>query len=184
MRIIAGRARGTKLKMPKGVETRPTADRIKESLFNILQGRFHEARVLDLFAGTGNLGLEAVSRGAVSALFVDQRTKALIEANIRLVHAEAEAKVRPGDVLAVLGELAARGEQYDLIFADPPYYKGLATSTLQKVARGDLLSEEGILIIEHGIEEAPPPPDGYACVRRVKYGKTTAVSMYGKELHP
>lgn len=181
MRIIAGRARGTKLKAPKGMETRPTADRIKESLFNMLQGRMRGARVLDLFAGTGSLGLESISRGAASALFVDRRTKELIETNARLVHAEGQTAVRKGDVLSVLGELASHGAQFDLIFVDPPYDRGLGQAALDRIAQGDLLADDGLLIIEHGAQEKLVASSGYTCVRTKNYGRTTAMSMYGKD---
>ena len=108
MRIITGTARGCRLKTPKGDGTRPTADRIKESLFNILGQLVYERRVLDIFAGTGNLGLEALSRGADSAVFVDQATGGLIKENAAHTRLAAKAEVVSGDVFSALRRLEAQ----------------------------------------------------------------------------
>ena len=116
MRIITGSARGAKLKTPKGQDTRPTADRVKESLFNIL-GRMVEGRkVLDIFAGTGNLGLEALSRGAESAVLVDKATASLISENARHTHLAGKAEVMGADVYAAISRLAGVGRSFSLIF--------------------------------------------------------------------
>ena len=120
MRVITGSARGRRLGELKGMETRPTTDKVKESIFNCIQFDVEDARVLDLFAGTGQLGIEALSRGAKSALFVDKRADAvkLVRENLALCHLEENAQVICGDSLAALGTQSGR---FDIIFLDPPY---------------------------------------------------------------
>ena len=121
MRVIAGSYGGRTLKAPPGAATRPTSDRVREALFSILGERTHGARVLDLFAGSGALGLEALSRGAETVTFVDDAPAAIkaITANLQALSAGAE--VRRGEALRFLGEACTRGAQYDLVFLDPPY---------------------------------------------------------------
>ena len=121
MRVIAGQWRGRPLKAPPGAATRPTSDRVREALFSILAARVPDARVLDLFAGSGALGIEALSRGADSATFVDEAPAAIraIEANLRAL--DATATVRRSDVLGFLTSARRGAAQYDLIFLDPPY---------------------------------------------------------------
>ena len=134
MRIITGSARGCRLKTPQGQETtRPTADRVKESVFNILGSMVQDRRVLDLFAGTGNLGLEALSRGAAAAVFADRTTADLIRENARRTRLEDRVQVLSGDVFAILRRLEAQGERFSLIFCDPPYHKGLWQQALAAI---------------------------------------------------
>lgn len=131
MRIVAGEWRGRHLKPPADARVRPTADRVREAWMSIVQGDLPDARVLDLFAGSGALGLEALSRGARSATFVElaSRSLAALRANIATLGAEARSTVHRGDALAFAGRMAA-GE-YDVAFADPPYRLGIA----ERVAR-------------------------------------------------
>lgn len=182
MRIIAGSLRGLKLKTPKGMTTRPTSDRVKESLFNILGTRVYHAKVLDLFAGTGNLGLEALSRGALQAVFVDRVTANLIHKNLVKTRLEAKARVFSQDVEQVLKRLANKGEIFDLLFADPPYHQGLAERTLTILAAHPaLLSTSGLCMIEHEGEKVLPEAVGAWKKTRVRgYGKTTAISFYAQ----
>lgn len=181
MRIITGTARGCRLKTPKGEATRPTADRIKESLFNILGRRVEESRVLDLFAGTGALGLEALSRGAVSALFVDARTTPLIEENAKKTRLSARAEIVGADVLRVLPRLGGAGRSFDLIFCDPPYRLGLWEKALLAVDREGLLAPDGCMIVEHGAEEEELPTLlDLRCVREERYGKTTRLRFFAR----
>lgn len=150
MRIIAGERRGTKLEAVPGLDTRPTADRVKEGLFNIIQLDIDaDTRVLDICAGTGALGLEALSRGARAASFIEQAPAALsvLTRNIAKCHYEKEARVLRGDALSVLGTLV--GQQYDLILFDPPYQKNLYEPVLFSVLKYHLLSDYGILVSEH-----------------------------------
>ena len=126
MRIITGTAKGCNLKTPKGMNTRPTSDRVKESLFSIL-GSDACGRVLDVFAGTGALGLEALSRGADSCVFIDRETADIISFNAEHTRLADRCRVLKGDVFALLHRLAGEGKQFDLVFCDPPYHQGLPT---------------------------------------------------------
>jgi 16S rRNA (guanine966-N2)-methyltransferase len=121
MRIIAGTYGGRTLKAPKGDSTRPTSDRVREALFSILGNRVQDARVLDLFAGSGALGLEALSRGAAGATFVDSAPAAVRAVRDNLAALETGAQVRREDALRFLGDAARAGRHYDLVFLDPPY---------------------------------------------------------------
>ena len=180
MRIITGSARGCRLKTPQGQETtRPTADRVKESVFNILGSMVQDRRVLDLFAGTGNLGLEALSRGAAAAVFADRTTADLIRENARRTRLEDRVQVLSGDVFAILRRLEAQGERFSLIFCDPPYHKGLWQQALAATDAGNLLAEDGILIVEHGADEDILPALTHLERREHRrYGHTTQVSFF------
>lgn len=149
MRIIAGERRGAKLEAVPGLNTRPTADRVKESLFNIIQMDITaDTVVLDAFAGTGNLGLEALSRGAKQAVFVEQDAQALavLRRNIQKCHFEERAEVIAGDIFEVIPRLANR--TFDLILLDPPYRKNLYESVISFITKYHLLGEYGILVSE------------------------------------
>ena len=181
MRIITGTARGCRLKTPHGQETtRPTSDRIKESLFNILGQRVFDRKVLDVFAGTGNLGLEALSRGAASAVMVDRATAELIRDNARLTRLQDQVVVKAGDVFTELGRLAAAEAQFDLIFCDPPYHQGLWEQTLRTIdASTGLMAANGILVVEHGADENDLPElSRLTRVMNRRYGHTTQLSFY------
>ncbi len=179
MRIITGSARGCRLKTPKGQTTRPTSDRIKESLFNILGQKVVGRRVLDLFAGTGNLGLEALSRGAASACFVDQATAALIKENAVHTRLADRVEVHGGDVFAELAHLANGGRSFDLIFCDPPYHKGLSQRALAFMEESQVLAHDGILVVEHGADENDMPElSRLCCVLNRRYGHTTQLSFF------
>ena len=171
MRVITGSARGRRLRELEGQETRPTTDRVKESMFNILQFDVEDSRVLDLFAGTGQLGIEALSRGAASAVFVEQRRDAvaLIRENLKLTGLSERARVVNGEALAYL---ASAGEKFDLIFLDPPYAAKLWKPVLEAVSRFDILSDHGIIICESAADRLLPqvaPP--YEQGREYRYGK-------------
>ena len=181
MRIITGSARGCRLKTPKGAEvTRPTADRVKESLFNILGQMVVGRKVLDIFAGTGNLGLEALSRGAESAVFVDKATAKLIAENLQLTRLQEKGIVRSGDVFAELSRQAAGKAEFSLIFCDPPYHKGLWQQALKQIDGSDgLMAENGILVVEHGAEENDIPElSRLQLVHNRRYGHTTQLSFF------
>ena len=151
MRIISGRARGRRLAVPRGDAVRPTADRVREALFSALGERPRGARVADLFAGSGALGLEALSRGAERAVFVERsrRVIATLKRNIDACAFARQARVLCRDALAAIDDLARRGERFDLIFADPPYRTGDAARTVARVARRELLASGGGLVVEH-----------------------------------
>lgn len=155
MRIITGSAKGTKLKAPRDSMIRPTADRVKESVFNVLGPKVLAANVLDLFGGTGNLGLEALSRGASSAVFVDQSeiSIGLIKTNAANTKLVDRVTSYRGEVLKTLDKLRAQGKSFDLIFCDPPYNKGLVTAVLAKIDQSTLLASGGTIIMEHSRHE-------------------------------
>ncbi|MBO4780268.1 MAG: 16S rRNA (guanine(966)-N(2))-methyltransferase RsmD [Selenomonadaceae bacterium] len=185
MRIITGRAKGLRLKTPAGFSTRPTSDRVKESLFSILGGLidFVEINaVLDIFAGTGALGLEAISRGAHSATFIDMATTEIIRDNVTRAKFLNECKILRGDFEKILLRLARQSMTFDLIFSDPPYAKGLAQSSINLVAELNLLSAGGLIIVEHGAEEILQSPINFNLVRTTTYGHTTAIEIFFREL--
>ena len=171
MRVITGSARGRRLKELEGMETRPTTDRVKEGLFNVLQFDIEGRKVLDLFAGTGQLGIECLSRGAASAVFVDRRpdAAALTRENLKLCDLTDRSRVVAGDSMEFLK--AAR-EKYDLIFLDPPYASGLLEQALTDIAAFDICRQHGIIVAESAAETvlpALPPP--YQLYREYRYGK-------------
>lgn len=149
MRVITGTARGTKLKTPQGMETRPTADRVKEALFNIIQYEISGA-VLDLFAGTGQLGIEALSRGAERAVFVDRRKDAVavVRENLRRTRLEDRAEIVCGDSMSYLSR--CRGP-FRLIFLDPPYAEKSLETAIKRLSEIDILLEGGIIITERPV---------------------------------
>lgn len=176
MRIIAGEAGGRRLKALPGRATRPTADRVKESLFGILNAKIAEAYFLDLFAGTGNIGIEALSRGAERAVFVDASEAAarVIRANLSLTGYEARAEVLRLGVLKAVAKLAGAKRKFDLIFLDPPYEAGLLQLALQAVARAGLLASGGNIVAEHSRREEVEEAElaGLSIWRQEKYGDT------------
>ena len=180
MRVITGSARGRRLKELEGMETRPTTDRVKEGLFNILQFDIEGRRVLDLFAGTGQLGIECLSRGAASAVFVDRRPDAvkLIRENLKITDLTDRARVVAGDSMEYLKSLR---EKFDLIFLDPPYAAGLLEPALAHIARFDILAPHGIIVAEHPADRTTPalaPP--YRVHRTYRYGKI-ALTVYHRD---
>lgn len=187
MRIITGRAKGLKLKTPAGLSTRPTSDRVKESLFSILSGLVTFAKidtVLDIFAGTGALGLESISRGARSAIFIDTATTDIIRNNVTRAKFADSCKILRGDFTKILPRLSRQSAVFDLIFSDPPYAKGLAQSSLNLVAELNLLNTGGLMIVEHGADEILTLPPNLSLVRQVTYGHTTAIEIFLKEQLP
>jgi len=153
VRVIAGSARGRKLTAPGGMNIRPTADRMKEDLFNILAGYIPGARFLDLFSGSGAIGVEALSRGAESAVFVDKDC-ALLTKNLALAGFADKAEVIKGDFAAAIAKMS--GERFDVIFMDPPYYKGLVPRAIGLIADYGLLAAGGALAAEMASDEEPP----------------------------
>ena len=176
MRIITGKARGLHLNVPKNYDVRPTADRVKESLFNIIGSKVVGAAVLDLFAGSGNLGLESWSRGARFVQFVDNSRASLklTGSNIQKCRAEADCKVLKHDAEAAVDLFSKQGQRFDLIFVDPPYNKGWVQKILKKLDSSPLLTENGWLIAEHSAHDgiAGATPEGYEVFRSQQYGET------------
>lgn len=151
LRVISGEAKGRRLKTPGGDDIRPTSDRTKETLFQIIGHEVLDARVLDLFAGTGNLGIEALSRGARQVLFVDaaKGAVAIIRENLSLVNFDHRAEVWQEDIFSALTRLKRIGKRFDLVFSDPPYSRQLAERPLHLLAHGGLVDENGLVIVEH-----------------------------------
>jgi 16S rRNA (guanine966-N2)-methyltransferase len=175
MRIISGTSKGRKLVTPKRYSLRPTSDRVKESLFNILGGEVEGKVVLDLFAGTGNLGIEALSRGAKRVIFVEKGRQALrlIETNLNQFGLADRSEILPKDVTRAIGILKQRGECFDLILMDPPYEKGLIQRTLMKFNTHPIYHGDSILVIEHNRREPLPRAlEGWNLIRQQKIGDT------------
>ena len=170
MRVIAGRYKGRRLKAPTWDGLRPTSDKLRETLFNILAPRIEGARVLDGFAGTGAVGIEALSRGAAEITFVekDPRAVALIEANLAACGIEADYNIRRGEVLAALRDA---GATFDVILLDPPYDLHPVSPTLEAAAAR--LSAEGLLVLERATRREPDVPPILVRVRDVKSGDST-----------
>jgi 16S rRNA (guanine(966)-N(2))-methyltransferase RsmD len=179
MRVITGKARGIQLKTPEGLQTRPTADRVKEALFSIIQFDIPGAKVLDLFGGTGQLGIEALSRGAVSAVFVDAGEKAcaLIRENLKRTKFEQQGRVVRSDYLDFLRRSR---ETYDIIFLDPPYAEEFLENALNLITEIDILQTNGIIVAERPVgKDLPWEYEGYHRSRDYKYGKTL-LTVYRK----
>ncbi|MEA5058646.1 MAG: 16S rRNA (guanine(966)-N(2))-methyltransferase RsmD [Candidatus Pelethousia sp.] len=182
MRIIAGSKKGCAIAAPKGMDTRPTLDRVKESLFGILQFTIPGTRVLDLFAGSGNLGLEALSRGAAFASFCDASRSAvrIVEANIQKLGFQDRAKVYACSFEAAICALARAGETVDLVFLDPPYASGLLEKGLFTLQKSGILACGAILVAEHGPKLPPELPTGFLAYDSRRYGEV-ALSFIREE---
>lgn len=155
MRIISGLARGTKLYTLEGTETRPTLDRVKEPLFSIIQNNIPNANVLDLFAGSGALGLESLSRGAKKAILCDKSYKAIaiIKQNVEKTRLIEKAEVIQGDYKKVLNNLTDGEQKFDIIFLDPPYKQNIMPEIINKIIELNLLAEDGIVVAETDQEQ-------------------------------
>jgi 16S rRNA (guanine966-N2)-methyltransferase len=151
VRVIAGIYRGRRLRAVEGLEVRPTSDRLRETLFNILAPVIEGARFLDLCAGSGLVGIEALSRGASEVTFIDvsRRSSAVIESNLRALRIENEATIIGSDAGAALKRLAEQGKPYDIAFFDPPYASGLYAPVMKLLGTEPLLSPEGLAVVEH-----------------------------------
>ena len=180
MRVITGKARGVLLKTPEGMLTRPTSDRVKEALFSIVNFDLPGANVLDLFAGTGQLGIEALSRGAKHAVFVDAREDAckIVRENLRRTKLENEAKVVRSDYLDYLRRCK---EKYDIILLDPPYAEVFLENALKCITEIDILQSGGIIVTERPVEkELSLVFEGYTRSKDYKYGNTL-LTLYRKD---
>lgn len=179
MRVITGKARGVVLKTPEGMQTRPTADHVKEALFSIIQFDIPGCKVLDLFGGTGQLGIEALSRGASSAVFVDASDAAckLIRENLRRTKLEAEGRVVRSDYMDFLKNCR---EKFDIILLDPPYAEVFLENSLNFITEIDILQTNGIIVTERALDkELLFAPDGFSRSKDYKYGNTL-ITLYRK----
>lgn len=171
MRVITGTAKGTTLKTPAGMLTRPTTERVKEALFSSLHFMLPGRRVLDLFSGTGQMGIEALSRGAASCVFVDNRREAaeLIRENLRRTKLTERGRVLQLDYLTYLHSCR---ERFDIILLDPPYAEKFLESALQKISEIDILEEDGIIITERPVEKCLEGEfEGLTRLKDHRYGK-------------
>ena len=179
MRVITGKARGIQLKTPEGMQTRPTADRVKEALFSIINFDIPGAKVLDLFGGTGQLGIEALSRGAASAVFVDAREEScrLIRENLKRTKLEQDAKVIRSDYLDYLNRCR---KQYNIILLDPPYAEVFLENAIKRITEIDILQSDGIIVAERPLGKVLPWEfEGYTRSKDYKYGKVL-LTIYRK----
>ena len=179
MRVISGSARGAKLKTIDGNDTRPTTDKVKGAIFNILANEIYGKKVLDLYAGSGGLGIEALSRGAELAVFTENSTAAaeIIKKNLEHTKLLDKAKILKNDVFSVIKNAT---EKFDLIFLDPPYAKELAGATIKAIAEAKILADGGIIIAE--TDEGQPVPDRVGDLElydKRKYGRVN-INFYKK----
>jgi 16S rRNA (guanine966-N2)-methyltransferase len=176
MRIIAGEFKGRRLITPRGRTTRPTADQVRTALMDALQPWLADAHFLDLFAGAGGVGLEALSRGAVQATFVERDAEALraLETNIRTLGLQTRTRLLRQGVASALDRLGREGARYGLAFLDPPYdHAGAVQTALALLTRGSLLEPGGLVIVQHPSKDPPNPMEGLAITRSRKFGETT-----------
>ena len=180
MRVISGKARGVQLKTPDGMKTRPTADRVKEAMFSIIQFDLPGARVLDLFGGTGQLGIEALSRGASYAVFLDAQDSAcrLIRENLQRTKFLESARVNRGDYLEYLSNCR---EKFDIVFLDPPYAEVYLENALKMLTEIDILQSGGIIVAERPVDKKLPCFfEGFTRSKDYKYGNTL-LTLYRKD---
>ena len=185
MRVIAGSCRGKKLLSPQGLATRPTSDRVKEALFNILSSQldFTDIRVLDICAGTGSLGIEALSRGASSCCFVESErlVVSVLNKNLMATSAIVRSEVLNMDAVDAIQSCMKRGSQFDMAFFDPPYSSDLYNIVPQVIASSSILPSGSVLIIECSIRHRLP--ESYGCLKRFdrrEYGET-ALGLFVSE---
>ncbi len=178
MRVISGQARGLKLASPEGLDTRPTTDRVKESMFNIIMPYLPARNILDLFSGSGALGIEALSRSCENGVFVESDRSALtvLKQNLEKSRQLPKAEIVPIDAFTYLSRANVK---FDIIFLDPPYNKGLLTQAVNEIAEKALLADGGIIVAESEAGGEVPPNDDFDILKSAKYGKTT-VFVLGK----
>ena len=184
MRVVAGSARGRRLKELQGMDTRPTTDKVKESMFNIIQFEIQDRKILDAFGGTGQLGIEALSRGARHCTFVEMSRDALslLKENLKTTDLQDNARVVQGDTIAFLSSCR---EQFDVILLDPPYHTDLMDRAIESILRFDILAEHGIMVCETAAERELPalPEEVFEPGRSYRYGqiKLSIFRRKGKE---
>lgn len=174
VRVISGSARGLKLNAPGDDRVRPTTDRVKESMFNIVQDWVYDSQVLDLFAGSGALGIEALSRGASQAVFCDNSLDSIkiIKSNIEKARVVDRSQIVSGDFKRCLRDMEAKNQSFDMIFVDPPYYEGLFEEVLDTIRSCKILKKDGIVIVEHDAKKPIGQVEGLEVYKEKKYGIT------------
>lgn len=182
MRVVAGKYKGKNLASPKDDRVRPTTTRIKETLFNVIQGYVDDAVVLDLFAGSGSLGIECISRGASDVTFVDASKDSIMLVRKNLEGIKGNFKVVGADYASALRNAYATGKKYDIIFLDPPYATGYGELAIQTIIALNLLSDDGIIVFEHGSEKTYTLDDEHYKVRTKNMGTITAEFITKKSI--
>lgn len=175
LRVISGTAKGHKLKTVKGMTTRPTSGMVKEALFNIIASEIESSHVLDVFAGTGSLGIEALSRGASQAVFFDKSVECcgIIKENLAHTKLADKAEVYSTDFAAGIERLYKDGRKFDVIILDPPYNKNFIQETLKMLTKNDIIKNNGIIIAEHSVSDSLPGSIGRLESKDTrKYGDT------------
>ncbi len=182
MRVIAGEMGGRRIKAPKGHRTRPTADRVREALFSAVAPWLRGAQVLDLYAGSGAVGIEALSRGAAWAVFVesDARAVQVIRENLAALKVADHARLIRSDALRAIAGLASAGNRFDLIFLDPPYRTPLEP-VLARLEGAGLLAETGLVVVQHFSKTALPQLKGWTHWKAKRYGETTLTFLKAPE---
>lgn len=184
MRVISGSARGHKLKTPEGLDTRPTTDRIKETLFNIIAPDLIECRFLDLFSGTGGIGIEALSRGGDISVFVDNTQVCcdIIEENLKHTKLYDKAEIIKSDIFSAIDLLGKNNRVFDIIFIDPPYDGGFDTDVLNAIVKAKILDKNGYIILERATKYAAPNINGLTIIKEKEYGKLTVMTFFALEV--
>lgn len=182
MRVITGSARGKKLEAPIGLNTRPTTDRVKESVFNIIQSRLPANNILDLFAGSGAMGIEALSRGSKHAVFVDCDKSAISVINHNLEGTRLSDKANvinssANDYLNICKE------KFDIIFLDPPYNRDFLNNIVFKIVSDSILDDDGIIVVESELGGEEITLDSVECIKSAKYGKTVISILRKRDLN-
>lgn len=180
MRVIAGSARRLQLKTPEGMETRPTSDRVKESLFNMLNPDIYDCRFLDLFSGSGAIGIEALSRGAKKAVFVDKSKICtdIIKENLKFTKLEENAEVINAEVIDTIKKLGRENAVFDIIFMDPPYAAGLYEPVLNSLITEGILSKNGYVVAESSKDYKFPFVNGFKISKERKCGPAVMTFLY------
>lgn len=182
MRVIAGTAKRLQLKTVKGMDTRPTTDRIKETLFNILQNDMTNCRFLDLFSGSGAIGIEALSRGADSAVFVENSKEAVqcIKENLMFTKLADSGIVMESSVLTAISILESQKKKFDIVFMDPPYNNNIEKEVLNRIKSSDIIHEDTIIIVEAALntEFSYVSSMGYEIIKEKKYKTNKHIIMY------
>ena len=183
MRITAGTMRGRRLRAPSGLELRPTSDKVKEALFNILSSQIEGATLLDLYAGTGGIGIDALSRGAQNVVFVENNKRHLqyLKKNIASISFEGKAEIFATAATDFLRKAKKQMRSFDIIFVDPPYQSSEIEKILPMIQEGDMIVDQGLVVIEHFHKKTlPERVENLFSLKKYKYGETV-LSFYAKK---
>ncbi|MBC2575658.1 16S rRNA (guanine(966)-N(2))-methyltransferase RsmD [Peptostreptococcus canis] len=174
MRVISGIARGLKLNSPVNDDVRPTTDRVKESMFNIIASRIYDSSVLDLFSGSGALGIECISRGSKYVYFCDNNENSIkvIKSNLEKARFYDNYEIMKDDFRNIIKILSNKNEKFDIIFVDPPYYEGLFDEVISMIINKKILEDDGLIVVEHDSNIIMKEYDGIYKIKEKKYGMT------------